>query len=86
MLELVCRGAERVGLNDVSAGANVFDVNLTHEIGIAKVQLVVTTIDVNTLGVEHRAHGAVENKHPIAGENFLKCLHLFRPAFKCVRQ
>ena len=77
LLELVSSGAKRVGLNDVRAGANVFSVNLAHQIRTAEVQLVVATIDVNTLGLEHRAHGAVDNEDAIAGENFLKWLHLF---------
>ena len=33
LLELVSSGAERVGLDDVGAGANVFGVNLTDQIG-----------------------------------------------------
>ena len=75
---------QRVGLDDVGAGANVFDVNLADQIRIAEVQLVVTTIDVDALGVEHRAHCAVNYEDAIAGENFFKRLHFFtaKPAMK----
>src|SRR6185369_3542375 len=76
LLKLMGRGAERVGLDDVRTGANVFGVNLTHEIRIGEIQLVVTAIDIDAFGVEHRTHCAVDDYDTISGEKFLEWLHL----------
>jgi len=46
-LELVRVGAVGVGLNDVRAGANVFGVDLTHQIGRYQIQFVIGAIDVD---------------------------------------
>ena len=62
--------AERVGLDDVGAGADVFCVNLAHEVGVAQIQFVVAAIDVDALGIEHRAHRAVEDVDAVGFEEF----------------
>ena len=75
LLQLVRRRAEGVGLDDVGARANVFGVDLAHQIGIAEIQLVVTTIDVDALCVEHRAHRAVHDMDAISFKEFAERLH-----------
>jgi hypothetical protein len=75
LLEFGSSGAERVGLDDVGAGANVFSVNLTDQIGRAEIQLVITAINVDALGVEHRAHRAVDDEDTVSREKFSKWLH-----------
>ena len=80
LLKFVSGGAEGVGLDDVGAGADVFGVNLAHQIGIAEIQLVVAAIDVDALGIEHRAHRAVEDVDAVGfeevSERFHMCLDL----------
>ena len=61
LVKLVGSCAEGVGLDDVGAGAKVFRVNFAHQVRITEIQFVVTAIDVDALGVEHRAHRAVED-------------------------
>jgi len=68
LLEFVGSRAERVGLDDVGAGANVFGVYLADQIGRAEVQLVVTAINVDALGVEHRTHRAVDYEDTVSGK------------------
>ena len=74
-MQLVSGRTEGVGLNDVGPGANIFGVNLAHEIGVTEVQLVVAAIDVDAFGIQHRAHRTVEDQDAIAGENFFEWLH-----------
>ena len=40
-------------------------MNLTHQIRVAKVQFIVATIDVDTLGVQHGAHRAIYDVNAI---------------------
>ena len=72
LLEFVRSGAEGVCFDDVSAGAYVFSVNFANEIGIAEIQFIVTTIDVDAFGIKHRAHRAVEDVDAISFEKFFK--------------
>ena len=51
---------------------NILRVDLAHEIGITQVQLVVAAIDIDALGVEHRAHRAVEDVNAVGFEKFSK--------------
>ena len=75
LLKFVSSGAEGVGLDDVGAGADVFGVNLANQIGSAEIQFVITAIDVDALGIEHRAHRAVDDEDTVSGEKFSKWLH-----------
>src|SRR5207253_3831260 len=56
-------GAERVGLEDLSAGFDVILVNLLYNRSRGEVQLVITAIDEDALGVEHGAHRSVCHEH-----------------------
>jgi len=75
LLEFVRGGAERVGLDDVGAGADVFGVDLADQVGVAEIQLVVATVNVDAFGVEHRTHRAVNDVDAIGLEKFAKWLH-----------
>ena len=68
LLEFVGSRTERVGLDDVCAGANVFGMNLADQVGRAEVQLVVTAINVDALGVEHGTHRAVDDEDAVSGK------------------
>jgi hypothetical protein len=67
-------GAERVGLDDVRAGAHVFPVHARHQIRLRDVQRVEALVDEDAAGVEHRAHRAVGDEHAIV-ERLQKVLH-----------
>ncbi len=54
-------GAEGVGLDDLGAGPHVGFVHLAHELRLLEVQLVIADVQEEALGVEHRAHRAVEH-------------------------
>ena len=56
--------AERIGLDDLGPGADVFLVDVAHQGGEREVQLVITAVDEGAFGIEHGAHGAV--RHPYA--------------------
>jgi len=58
-------GAERIGFDDVRAGAHIFLVHAHHEIRLRRVQRIEALVDEDTLRVEHRAHGAVANEHTL---------------------
>src|ERR1043166_2939238 len=60
----------------IRAGANVFGVDLAHQIGIAEIQFVVTAIDIDALRVEHRAHRVINDENAIGFEKFAEWLHL----------
>ena len=64
-------GAERVGLDDVGAGAHVGLVHVGDEVGLREVQLVEAAIEEDALGVEHRPHRAVADEHALV-ERFEK--------------
>ena len=68
-LQLVGGGAVGVGFDDVGAGANVFGVNVAHQIGRDQIQFIVGAIDIDALGIEHRAHRAVEDVNAVGLEN-----------------
>jgi hypothetical protein len=52
-------GTKGVGLNDLSAGSQVVEMNAPDEIGLAGIQLVIAAIDEDPIGVQKGAHGAV---------------------------
>ena len=58
-------GAERVGLDDVGAGAEVFAVHAAHQIGVGEVQRLEAAIDEDALRVQLRAHRAVAHQHAL---------------------
>jgi len=58
-------GAEGVGLEQLGAGLHVLLVDLPHLVGLREIHLVVAAVDVDPLGVEHRAHGAVRHHHAL---------------------
>lgn len=50
--------AEGVGLDDAGAGRDVGAVNLLHQCGLRKIQLIEAAGKSNPSGIEHGAHGA----------------------------
>ena len=60
-LELVGGSAESICLDDVSAGAHVFGVHFADEVGSDQIQFIVRSINVDALGIEHRAHRAIKH-------------------------
>ena len=60
--ELDAVRAERVGLDDVGAGADVFLVHLGDEVRLREVQRVEALVDEDALGVQHRAHRAITHE------------------------
>ena len=60
--ELDAVGAERVGLDDVGAGADVFLVHLGDQIRLREVQRVEALVDEDALRIEHRPHRAVADE------------------------
>src|SRR5207253_2318527 len=79
-LKLVYIRSERVRFDYVGACADVFAMNLAHEIGRHQIQLIVRAIDVDTLCIEHRAHGAVEDVGTIGYKKLLEGFHNKNPA------
>src|SRR5262245_48476741 len=69
--------AVSVGLDDLGAGFDVFAVDGEHYLGAGNVQLVVTAIDVNALGIDHRAHRAVEDADTVFLNEFAELVHKF---------
>ena len=69
--ELDAVGAERVGLDDVGAGADVLLVHLGDEIRLREVQRVEALVDEDALRVQHRPHRAVADEHALV-ERFEK--------------
>ena len=69
--ELDAVGAERVGFDDVGAGAHVFLVHLGDQIGLRHVQRVEALVDEDALGIQHRAHRPVTHQDAIV-ERFEK--------------
>ncbi|OQA06972.1 MAG: hypothetical protein BWY66_01596 [bacterium ADurb.Bin374] len=53
--------AEGVGLDDHRPGVDVFAMHLLNEGGVREIQLVVDLVEVDAFGIQHRAHGAVED-------------------------
>jgi len=52
-------GAEGVCLYNLRTGGKILAMDGADEIGLRKVQLVITTVDENTLFVQQRAHGPI---------------------------
>ncbi len=63
--ELEAIRAERIRLDHVGAGADVFAVHVGDEIGPGDVQLVEAAIEEDAARVEHRAHRAVADEHTL---------------------
>src|SRR5437016_2635396 len=59
--ELEGIGAERVGLEDLGAGADVCFVHFLDELGLFHAQLVVADVQEEALRIQHRAHRPVED-------------------------
>jgi hypothetical protein len=58
-----CVSAKRVGFYKFSARLQVLMVNPTNKFGLGQVELVITAINEDTLGVKKSAHGAIaENR------------------------
>src|SRR5215813_10325989 len=73
--ELQSGRAVGIGLDDLGAGFDVFAVDGEHDLGAGKVQLVITAIDVNALGIDHRAHRAVEDADTVFLNEFAELVH-----------
>jgi hypothetical protein len=73
--ELQSGRAVGIGLYDLGAGFDVFAVDGEHDLGAGKVQFVITAIDVNALGIDHRAHGAVEDADTVFLNEFAELVH-----------
>ena len=58
-------GAERIRLDDVSAGADVLLMDVGHQLGPRDVERIEALIDEDALRVQHRAHRAVADQYPI---------------------
>ena len=67
-------GAEGVGFKDFCAGLEIFLVDGEDEVGVGKVQLVVTAVDEDSARIEDRAHGAI-GEHGAVGEDIGKLGH-----------
>jgi hypothetical protein len=50
-------------------------VDAEHDLGAGKIQLIVTAVNVNTLGIDHRAHRAVEDADTIFFNEFAELVH-----------
>jgi len=57
--------AEGVRLQDFRAGFDILLVRFANHAGRREIQLVVTAVDENALGIQHRAHGAIRHHHAI---------------------
>src|SRR5262247_3071827 len=68
--ELQSGRAVGISLDDLGAGLDVFAVDGQHDLGAGKVQFVITPIDVYALGINHRAHRAVEDADTVFLNNF----------------
>jgi hypothetical protein len=60
--ELDAVRAERVGFDDVGAGADVFLMDLGDQIRLGDVQRVEALVDEDALRIEHRPHRAVTDE------------------------
>jgi len=67
--------AESVGFNNVGAGSDIFPVNFSNEIGVGEIELVVTAVDVDTLGVQHGPHRAVNDVNAITIKQVSEVFH-----------
>ena len=76
-LQLMRGGAISIRLDDVGASANVFGVNFAHEVGRDEIQFVVGAIDVDALGVEHRAHRAIEDVNGVGLNDVSEGFHAY---------
>jgi hypothetical protein len=62
--QLEAVGTERVRLDDVGPRLDVLVVDLPHEAGTREVELVEAPVQEDAAGVEHGAHGPVEDDGP----------------------
>ena len=51
--------AKCVGLNDLSAGLEIFVVNSANQVRLRQIQLVIATVDEDPFAIEKRPHGAI---------------------------
>ena len=58
-------GAERVGLDDVGAGAQVLAMHVAHHVGIAQAERLETAVDEHALAIQHGPHRAVADEHAV---------------------
>src|SRR5262249_26967558 len=73
--EFEARRAVGIGLDDLGAGFDVFAVYREHDVGAGEVQLVVTPVDVNAFGIDHRAHRAVKDADTIFPDKVAELVH-----------
>src|SRR5262245_22979765 len=73
--QLETRRAVCVGLEDLGAGLDVLSVDGEHDLGAGKIQLVITAVDVNALGIDHRPHRSVEDSDTIFPDELAKLIH-----------
>ena len=66
--ELDRAGPEGVRLEDLCARPEVLAVDLLHELGASRIELIVADVHEYALLVEHRAHGAVHQMDPAVAE------------------
>jgi hypothetical protein len=50
-------------------------MNLADQVGVTQIELVIATIDIDTLGIKHRAHSAVEHVNGIGVEEVFEVWH-----------
>jgi len=74
-LQFVGGGAESVCLDDIRARSDVFRMDLAYQIWVAEIQLVVAAVDVDTLGIEHRTHRAVDDVDTIRFQEVSEGFH-----------
>ncbi|MNY02578.1 hypothetical protein D3C86_1351520 [compost metagenome] len=78
-LQVRTGGAEGVGLEHLGPGPDVGGVDRADQIRLLEVQLVVAAVDEDALGIEHRAHGPVEDDDPVLGKQRAEVPHGPRP-------
>src|SRR6266498_3900981 len=72
-VELERVGPEGVRLEDLRAGAHVLRVHFLYEPWLLEVQLVVADVQEEALGVQHGAHGPVEDVDTAVGKEIAEC-------------
>jgi hypothetical protein len=58
-------GAERIGLEDIGAGADVVVVHALDELGLRQVHRVEALVDEHPTRIQHRPHRAVADEHAL---------------------
>src|SRR5205085_4907750 len=77
--ELDAVRAVRVGLEDLRAGADVFAMDIEHDLRTAEIQLVVALVDEDAFGIEHRPHRSIEEVDVLVGDCLYEVLHKQKP-------